>query len=123
MKTSFGHFHFQQKQMQWHFYKKKKNPKFLAHTLSLCLYLHSPMILSLSLSPLWSQNQKPHHQFLSLYSTRIFSLSLIGLFALSLSLSRLSSTMFCFVLFLFLFFFFYSTRLIRFGGGKSKLWL
>ena len=88
------------------FTKKKKNPKFLAHTLSLCLYLHSPMILSLSLSPLWSQNQKPHHQFLSLYSTRIFSLSLIGLFALSLSLS-LGWVQQCFVLFCFCFCFFF----------------
>ena len=97
--------------------KKKKTQNFwptnLAYAFTFILQW-----FSLSLSPFWSQNQKPHHQFLSLYSTRIFSLSLIGSFvlSLSLSLSRLSSKMFCFV-------FFNSTRLIRFGGGKSKLWL
>ena len=47
---SFGHFRFQQKQIQWHFYIIIKKAKFLAHTLSLHLYLHSPMTLSLSLS-------------------------------------------------------------------------
>ena len=114
---SFGHFRFQQKQIQWHFYIIIKKAKFLAHTLSLHLYLHSPMTLSLSLSPLVLKPTATPPISLSLLDKNVFSL--LDKVVRSLSPSWLSSTMvwFCFV------FFFFGTKLIRFGGGKSKLWL
>ena len=82
--NEFWSFSFSAKTNAMAFLQKKKKPKiFGPHTQLMPLPSFSNDSLSLSLSPLWSQNQKPHHQFLSLYSTRMFSLSLIRSFVLS----------------------------------------
>ena len=82
--------------------KKKKNPKFLAHTLSLRLYLHSPMILSLSLSFLVPKPETTPPISLSLLDKNIFSLLDRIVRSLSLSLSvEFKNVLFCFVLFFF----------------------
>ena len=88
MKTSFGHFHFQQKQMQWHFYKKKKKPKiFGPHTQLMPLPSFSNDSLSLSLSSLVPKPETTPPISLSLLDKNIFSLLDRIVCSLSLSLS------------------------------------
>ena len=103
------------------FTKKKKTQNFWpTHSAYAFTFILQWFSLSLSLSSLVPKPETTPPISLSLLDKNIFSLLDRIVRSLSLSLGWVQK---CFVLFCFVFFFFNSTRLIRFGGGKSKLWL